>query len=231
MRRPAPKLHRQARRAYRRPALVPLLCALFLTVGLAPAAPAAAHGSKIKLAVAGDGATGVTVRASYVDGHPLDTGTRLLVTATADGGRTIGPVQLDPAAEGQGFYSTGPILTPGRWQVTVTAPKPTPAEVRAVVQARAAQAAPPPAPAPVAPVAAEPSGDSTRWLWWVAGAALALAAATTLGTLLVRVRRRPASWYRRWAADQREVPEGRRQRGPWRPGPGRVVPRPGARGN
>ncbi|MFC6018184.1 hypothetical protein ACFP2T_18485 [Plantactinospora solaniradicis] len=188
MRRPAPKSHRTARPAARRPALVALLCALFLTVGLAPAAPAAAHGSKIKLAVAGDGATGVTVRASYVDGHPLDTGVRLLVTATADGGRTVGPVQLDPAGEGQGFYSTGPILTPGRWQVTVTAPKPTPVEVRAVVQARAAQAAPPPA---RAPVAAEPSGDSTRWLWWVAGAALALAAATTLGTLLVRVRRRP----------------------------------------
>ncbi|MBE1485118.1 hypothetical protein [Plantactinospora soyae] len=173
-------------------AFVPLLCALFLAAGLAPAAPAAAHGNKIKLAVAGDGATGITVRASYDDGHPLDTGVRLVVTAVADGGRRVGPLQLDPAGEGQGFYSSGPVLIPGRWQVTVTAPKPTPAEVRVVVQARAAQSAPPPA-SPPKPVAAEPAGGSTRWLWWVAGAALTLAAATTLGALLVRLRRRPTT--------------------------------------
>ncbi|MGI5212015.1 hypothetical protein [Plantactinospora sp. CA-290183] len=179
-------LTRSPRRGPGARTLVPLLVALALAVGLAPAAPAAAHGTKIKLAVAGDGATGVTVQASYADGHPLDTGARLVVTATADGGRTVGPLQLDPAGEGRGFYSTGPVLTPGRWQVTVAAPKPTAAEVRVVVEARAAQAAPPPA-----PVAAEPPAtSSTRWLWWLAGAALALAAATTLGALLVRARRR-----------------------------------------
>jgi len=162
---------------------------LFLAVGLAPAAPAAAHGTKIKLAVGGDGAAGVTVRATYHDGHPLDTGVRLVVTATADGGRSVGPLQLDPAGEGQGFYTTGSVLTPGRWEVTVTAPKPTPAEVRVVVQARTPQSAPPPV--PVAADSPEPAGDSTRWLWWVAGSALTLAAATTLIALLVRARRRP----------------------------------------
>ncbi|AVT39064.1 hypothetical protein [Plantactinospora sp. BB1] len=169
--------------------LVPLLCALFLAAGLAPAAPAAAHGSKIKLLVAGDGATGVTVQASYADGHPLDNGARLVVTATGEGGRTVGPLQLDPAGEGKGFYSTGPVLTPGPWQVTVTAPKPTPATVQVVVQARAAQAAPP-APAPGAAGTPDPAGNSTARLWWLAGAAMALAALATLGALLVRTRRR-----------------------------------------
>ncbi|GAA3756312.1 hypothetical protein GCM10022225_46740 [Plantactinospora mayteni] len=169
-------------------ALVPLLCALFLAAGLVPAAPAAAHGDKIKLAVAGDGATGVTVQATYQDGHPVDTGVRLVLTATAEGGRTVGPLQLNPAGEGEGFYTTGPVLTPGPWQVTVTAPKPTPAEVRVVVQARAAQAAPP-APAPDAAGAPDPA-DTTTWLWWVAGAAVALAAVATLGALLVRTRTR-----------------------------------------
>ncbi|MEO3927486.1 hypothetical protein ABGB07_26980 [Micromonosporaceae bacterium B7E4] len=193
-RRPAaPTPARFARRpSARRPAarqLVPLLCALFVAVGLVPAAPAVAHGGKIKLAVAGDGATGVTVQASYQDGHPVDNGVRLVLTATAEGGRTVGPLQLNPAGEGEGFYSTGPVLTPGPWQVTVTAPKPNPAEVRVVVQARAAQGAPP-APTPGAVGAPDPAGTTT-WLWWVAGAAVALAAIATLGALLVRTRRRP----------------------------------------
>ncbi|MFY1687952.1 hypothetical protein [Plantactinospora sp. WMMB782] len=168
-------------------ALVPLLFgALFLAAGLVPAAPAAAHGDKIKLLVAGDGSTGVTVQASYQDGHPVETGVRLVLTATGEGGRSVGPVQLSPAGEGKGFYSTGPILTPGSWQVTVSAPKPTPAEVRVVVQARAAQAAPPvPAPAP----AGGSDSAGTTWLWWVAGTAVALAAVATLGALLVRIRR------------------------------------------
>ncbi|GIG89646.1 hypothetical protein [Plantactinospora endophytica] len=184
---PAPAT-RSARRIPGLRALVPLLCALFLAAGLAPAAPAAAHGDKIKLLVAGDGATGVTVQASYQDGHPLDNGVRLVLTATGEGGRTLGPLQLNPAGEGEGFYSTGPVLTPGSWQVTVTAPKPTPASVQVVVQARAAQAAPPPR----AAAAPEPAGTSTTWLWWVAGAAVALAAVATLGALLVRTRtRRP----------------------------------------
>ena len=83
------------------------------------AAPAAAHGGKIKLEVAGDGATGVTVRALYQsDGHPVeDKVLRLTLTATGDGGRTAGPFDLGPAAEGRGFYSSGAVLTPGRWTV------------------------------------------------------------------------------------------------------------------
>ena len=35
-----------------------------------------------------------------------------------------GHLQLEPAGEGQGFYTSGPILAPGDWRVTVRAPAP-----------------------------------------------------------------------------------------------------------
>src|SRR4051794_25384272 len=86
--------------------------------------PASAHEGKLKLEVAGDGATGVTVQARHGDGHRLESTVRLVVSATAADGRAVGPVQLEPATEGQGFYLSGPILTPGDWRVTVRAPAP-----------------------------------------------------------------------------------------------------------
>ncbi|MEV1290362.1 hypothetical protein [Micromonospora sp. NPDC049679] len=157
-------------------ALLPLL--------LLPAHPAAAHGGKVNLEVAGDGATGVTVRATYKqDGHPVeDTVLRLVLTATADGGRAVGPIQLNPAAEGHGFYTSGAVLTPGRWQVTVTAPEPNAARTAVTVEARAAQSAPPPV-----PVQATTGAAGAGWLWWVAGAAVVVALAGT-GVLIARRR-------------------------------------------
>ncbi|MBY8874063.1 hypothetical protein K7640_19745 [Micromonospora sp. PLK6-60] len=101
-------------------------------------APAAAHGGKLKLVVAGDGATGVTVQASHADGHPLTEPVRLVLTAAGADGRKVGPVQLVPSVEGEGFYSSGPLLSPGRWKVTVTAPAPTAARATAQVDARPA---------------------------------------------------------------------------------------------
>jgi hypothetical protein len=150
-------------------AAVPLLA-------LWPAAPAAAHGGPVVLDVAGDGATGVTVRATYKqDGHPVeDRVLRLVLNATADGGRRVGPVQLNPANEGQGFYTSGAVLTPGKWTVVVTSPAPYPGKGEAAVEARAAQTAPPPAPA------AEPTGAGGAWRWWVAGGALFLGAVIAL---------------------------------------------------
>jgi hypothetical protein len=85
-----------------------------------------------------------------------------VLTATAAGGRTVGPLQLEPAGEGQGFYSTGPILAPGSWQVTVRAPAPNTTKVTVKVQARAAQSAP-----PAAPVSAAKRGQAEPlWRWW-----------------------------------------------------------------
>jgi hypothetical protein len=162
-----------------------------LLLALLPAAgPAWGHTGKLELEVAGDGATGVTVQARHGDGHRLDTVVRLVLTAKAAGGRTVGPVQLEPAGEGQGFYSSGPVLTPGRWQVTVTAPKPHAGKATVEVRARAAQTAP----AQVAPVAAAKpggtAGTASSWRWWpvLPGVLAALAIAATV-VLTVRRRR------------------------------------------
>ncbi|MFC0528801.1 hypothetical protein [Phytohabitans kaempferiae] len=163
-------------------AAVPLLA-------LVPAAPAAAHGGPVALEVAGDGATGVTVRATYEqDGHPVeDRVLRLVLTASAEGGRQVGPVQLDPSNEGQGFYTSGAVLTPGRWTVVVTAPDPNGARVETTVEAKVAQTAPPPVDA-----TAESDGEGGgTWRWWVAGAALLVA--VVLGLALATRRRTSVS--------------------------------------
>jgi hypothetical protein len=149
-------------------------------LALWPAAPAAAHGGTLVLDVAGDGATGVTVRATYKkDGHPVDDQVlRLVLNATGESGRKVGPVQLSPANEGQGFYTSGAVLTPGKWTVVVTSPAPNAGKAEAAVEARVAQTAPPPAPAPESS-----ADDGGTWRWWVAGAALLLG--TLVGLVLV----------------------------------------------
>ncbi|TDC45507.1 hypothetical protein E1258_30275 [Micromonospora sp. KC207] len=156
-----------------------------------PTAPAAAHNGKLKLTVAGDGAGGVTVRATHADGHRLDQPVRLVLTAEGEGDRKAGPLQLEPAAEGQGFYSSGPVLSPGRWQVTVTAPAPYQTSAKATVQARPAQS--PPAPRPVAVQAGPDERDRSGVGWWTyaAGGLVAVALLAAVPLLLVR-RRRPA---------------------------------------
>ena len=156
------------------------LAGLLLAI-LPVTAPAWAHDGKLKLQVAGDGATGVTVQAGYADGHPVEELIRLVVTATAEGGRTVGPVQLEPAGEGQGFYATGPILAPGNWRVTVRAPAPHTSEVTVQVQARAAQTAP-------AQPAATPAAAESSWPWWQIG--LGVLAASALAAVVIPASRR-----------------------------------------
>lgn len=150
--------------------------------------PAWAHDGKLKLEVAGDGATGVTVRARHADGHQLDTTVRLVLSATAEGGRTVGPVQLEPAGEGQGFYTSGPILTPGDWRVTVRAPAPHPSTVTVKVRAKAAQSAPAQA-AAVARRGAEPAESGVRW-WPIGLGVVALLVAALVLVPVVRRRHR-----------------------------------------
>jgi hypothetical protein len=156
---------------------------------LLPCAPARAHGGKVSLEVAGDGAAGVTVRANYADGHPVDDRIlRLVLTATGDGGRTAGPMQLNPAAEGRGFYASGNVLGPGRWTVVVTAPAANDARAETVVETRAPQTAPPP---PTAGTDADAQGGSAADQggsavgWWLFATAVTL----VLAGLLVAGRR------------------------------------------
>ncbi|GIE35748.1 hypothetical protein Ait01nite_087930 [Actinoplanes italicus] len=163
-----------------------------LLLALLPAAgPAWAHDGKLKMEVAGDGAVGVTVQARHADGHQLETMVRLALTATGADGRSVGPVQLEPTGEGHGFYATGPILAPGKWQVTVRAPAPHTSEVTVEVEARAAQSAP----AQVTPVSAakrDTSPQTTLSSWWRPVALGVLAVLAIVVVVWLTVRRREA---------------------------------------
>jgi len=157
----------------------------FVVLGLAPGAAYADVPGDLKLEVAGDGAEGVTVRAFGADGRPAEGDLRLVLTASAAGGRTIGPLQLNPAAEGRGFYTSGPVLSPGTWTVVVTGPGASPVKATSVVESRPAQSPPPPV-ARSAPPA--PPGSSHLWWWWLAAAVAAGAFAVVA---VVRLRRTP----------------------------------------
>ncbi|MET8266827.1 hypothetical protein ABZU92_22880 [Micromonospora arida] len=151
----------------------------------AQAAPAA-QADKLKLTVAGDGAQGVTIQATYADGRRLEQVVRLVLTATGTDGQQVGPVQLEPQPEGQGFYSSGPVLSTGMWKVSVNSPAPLAGKATATVQAKAAQS--PPAPAPVA-VTRPADGGAGRGWWPFAAAGLVLVAAA-MGVAMLFGRRR-----------------------------------------
>ncbi|TNH26715.1 hypothetical protein FHG89_20340 [Micromonospora orduensis] len=164
-----------------------------LALTLFAATPAAARADKLKLTVAGDGAEGVTIQATYADGRRLDRLVRLVLTATGPDGQKVGPLQLEPQPEGQGFYSSGPVLSAGAWKVTVKAPEPYRNEATATVRARAAQS--PPAPAPVA-VTAPADGTAGRGVtagWWPFAAAGLVLVAAAMGVAMLFGRRRGTS--------------------------------------
>ncbi|MEU8213560.1 hypothetical protein AB0B85_30665 [Micromonospora sp. NPDC049044] len=167
-----------------------VLAAVFagLALTLLSAAPAAARADKLKLTVAGDGAQGVTIQASYTDGRRLDRVVRLVLTATGPDGQKVGPVQLEPQPEGQGFYSSGPVLTTGTWKVTVNSPAPLTAKASATVQARAAQS--PPAPKPVAVNEPADGGSGAGAGWWPFAAAGLVLVAAAMGVAMLFGRRR-----------------------------------------
>jgi hypothetical protein len=149
---------------------------------LVPAAPASAHGGPLKLEVSGDGADGVTVRATFADGHPAEPTIRLVLVATGEGGRSVGPVQLTQSGEGRGFYNTGSLLAPGRWQIVVSAPEPNASHAEIAYEARSPQT-----PIPVERGAPPASSGSGVWLWWAIGL-LAVAGLAVAGFLVVRRR-------------------------------------------
>ncbi|MFG1654019.1 hypothetical protein ACGFIE_29210 [Micromonospora sp. NPDC049275] len=160
-----------------------------LVLTLLSAAPAAAQADKIKLTVAGDGAQGVTIQATYADGRRLDQVVRLVLTATGPDGQRVGPVQLEPQPEGQGFYSSGPVLSTGTWKVTVNSPAPLAGKATATVQAKAAQS--PPAPRPVA--VTRPADEGGAGGWWPFAAAGLVVVAAAMGVAMLWGRRRPST--------------------------------------
>ncbi|WP_117207959.1 hypothetical protein [Allorhizocola rhizosphaerae] len=165
------------------------MCLAATMLVVLPGKAALGHGGPVKLDVAGDGAGGVTVRAlDERDGHPVEEPLRLVLTAKGESGRTAGPIQLAASPEGRGFYSSGQVLTPGHWDVTVRAPPPHLAEATAAVRARAPQS--PPAPAVDA---RQPAASGAWWWLWLAGGTLALVA--TAAVLLINGS--ATTWYYR----------------------------------
>jgi hypothetical protein len=170
--------------------VVRLVAAVFaaLVVAVVPGLPAYAHDGPVTLDVAGDGAGGVTVRALYTeDKHPVESGVLLMLSATGEGGRTVGPIQLNPSAEGRGFYTSGPVLTPGSWTVAVAAPAPHAGKASAKIEARVAQKMPPVPPA-------ERRANSTLtgrfgWLWWLGGLVLVVLVLGAIAQSRTRLRR------------------------------------------
>ncbi|WFE26575.1 hypothetical protein O7623_25215 [Solwaraspora sp. WMMD791] len=168
--------------------LAAVLVGLLLVI-LPVAGPASAQTGQLDLDVASDGALGVTIEVTDSEGNRPAEVIRLTLTATGEGGRTVGPMQVQPAGEGQGFYSTGPILTPGDWQVTVSAPTPYAGE--AIVDVRAVPAqSPPPPPAAAAEADGAAAADGWTWLVRVAVAVLVLAVLVVLVVGLVTLRSR-----------------------------------------
>lgn len=182
------------------------IAAVFVVLLFLPS-PALAHGGKIKLEVAGDGATGVTVRALYQsDGHPVeDKVLSLTLTATGEGGRAVGPLTLAQASEGRAFYSSGAVLSPGRWTVVVAGPDPNVIRAESTVEARAPQAAP--VPAVTATTAAPQPSESGSGTFWSVGFFLALGLA---GLAVYLVQRRSSGSERRSSARPRSTPRPRR---------------------
>lgn len=124
-----------------------LLLALGLAVPVAvPAAmaPAAAHGGKIDIEVGTDGAGGVSAALAWAgDGHPVEESAVVVVRAKSDDGDEVGPVTLDSASEGVGWYRSEPeLLGEGHWTVTAQVKEPKKAEVEVEIDV-VAPAAPP----------------------------------------------------------------------------------------
>ncbi|HCT77070.1 MAG TPA: hypothetical protein DGT23_10865 [Micromonosporaceae bacterium] len=145
---------------------------------LIPGHSVLAHGGPVTLEAAGDGGAGVTVRALYKqDGHLVEEPLRLVLTGTGADNRRVGPVQLTASKEGRGFYTSGPILTPGRWEVTITAPEPNAGLATITVEAKAPQV--PPA------TQAPPGRGGNGWAWWL-GAAILLVALLLVAAMVRR---------------------------------------------
>ncbi|MFD6140192.1 hypothetical protein [Promicromonospora sp. NPDC060271] len=185
---------------------------LLLALGLAapvavPAAvaPAAAHGGRIDIEVGTDGAGGVSAALTWAgDGHPVEESAAVVVRAVSDDGEKVGPVTLDSASEGVGWYRSEPeLLGEGHWTVTAQVKEPKKAEVEVELDV-VAPAAPPSESAapgsgsgpdgsdaaginPEADAAGAAAGDGSpssgglpAWTGWALGALVVAGAATVV---------------------------------------------------
>ncbi|WP_309616520.1 hypothetical protein [Salinibacterium sp.] len=105
--------------------------AFLITVLLAGATPASAHGGEIVLSLSQDGGGGLQVVATRADdGHPVEDVIDPVLTATSAEGESVGPLALVPSEEGIGVWqSPKALLAAGEWTVTVSITMPSQASV------------------------------------------------------------------------------------------------------
>ncbi|WP_407317138.1 hypothetical protein UQW22_11580 [Isoptericola halotolerans] len=191
-------------RTVARAVLVAILAA-FALAGVSTAMPAVAHGGDLKVDLGTDGAGGIDASVTWAgDGHPVEETVDLTVTAVSDDGEEVGPIQLQSASEGVGWYRSEPgVLSEGHWTITATATEP--AEYEGETEIDVAAPPSPPAPEPSAePSVEEVAADGTSGdqaaaagpdagdglsTWAIAGLAVLVAAGGLTAVLLHRRRR------------------------------------------
>ncbi|WP_029253242.1 hypothetical protein [Paraoerskovia marina] len=177
--------------------------ALLVTAVLAvawAASPAHAHGGDLQVDIGTDGAGGIDAAVSWAaDGHPVEETVDLIVTAVSDDGTEVGPVQLQSASEGVGWYKSEPgLLGEGHWVLTSVAT--VPAEYSGTTEIDVAPVVTPepdePAPGPETELAADTSdsaatgetGSGTSWGWVAVGVAAVVAFLAVGAVVLLRRR-------------------------------------------
>ena len=157
-----------------------------LVLALLSTAPAAAHTGKLKLEVAGDGAEGVTIQATYSRRAPAGqagaAGPHRHRSGRAAG---LGPVQLEPAPRGRASIASGPLLAPGKLAGDGDRTGTAPGKATADIAARRRHRLAPPAPARPAPMADRvAAGSEAGASWWRdRGAGLVLTAGALMAAL------------------------------------------------
>ncbi|WP_286217362.1 hypothetical protein [Paraoerskovia sediminicola] len=119
-------LARAPRSALVRALVAGLLALLTCAAHLALSGPAAAHGGELQVDIGTDGAGGIDAVVVWAgDEHPVEETVDLVVSAVSDDGEEVGPIQLQSASEGVGWYRSEPgILGEGHWTLTTTATEP-----------------------------------------------------------------------------------------------------------
>ncbi|WP_162893058.1 hypothetical protein [Microbacterium halotolerans] len=166
--------------------------------GWTGAAPAAAHGGELQIDLGTDGAGGIDALVVWAgDEHPVEESVDIKIAAVSDDGEEVGPVRLESAPEGVGWYTSEPgLLGEGHWTVTATTTEPQEHETTTELDV----AAPPEPPAENPPAAAEDEasaqqdeaaeasgglGAGTAWLWGGIGVVTLVGVAA----VVLRVRR------------------------------------------
>lgn len=185
-----------------------LALGLGLLVAPTTLAPASAHGGKIDIEVGTDGTGGISAALVWAgDGHPVEESAVVVVQAVSDAGQEVGPITLDSASEGVGWYRSEPaVLDEGHWTLTARVKEPAKAKVVTEIDVAAPPSAEPsdPAPSDSAPSEAGPaatedteitaeaggngsataatssSGGLPRWTGWLLGVLVAAGAVTAV---------------------------------------------------